>query len=111
MILALSALVAAAGLTWLVWTAWFHSTPEVSSEVITYDVVSDHETITTVRVKLQDGVVATCRVRAYAEDHTPVGELVFTPTDGTNEVVVRTERRATTIEKLGCTAPGQPRPH
>ena len=43
-------------------------------------------------------------------DHTTVGEVAFTPTDGLNEVVVRTERRATTVEKLGCTAPGQNRP-
>ena len=49
-------------------------------------------------------------MRAYAEDHTSVGELAFTPADGDNEVVVRTERRATSLEKIGCTAPGQPRP-
>ncbi|MDZ5660489.1 DUF4307 domain-containing protein [Nocardioides sp. S-58] len=103
-------LVAVVGLTWLAWTAWFHSTPAVTSEVITYDVAGDHEVRSRVNVELADDVEATCRVRAYSEDHTTVGELAFTPVDGTNEVVIRTERRATTVEKLGCTAPGQPRP-
>jgi hypothetical protein len=110
-IIGLAALLAAVGLTWLAWTAWFHSTPEVSSEVITYEVTSDHEIRARVDVRLGDGVQdASCRVRALAEDKTAVGELAFTPVAGTNEVVVRTERRATAVEKLGCTADGQPRP-
>ena len=110
-IIGLAALLAAVGLTWLAWTAWFHSTPEVSSEVITYEVTSDHEIRARVDVRLDDGVQdASCRVRALAEDKTAVGELAFTPVAGTNEVVIRTERRATTVEKLGCTADGQPRP-
>ena len=71
---------------------------------------SDHETRARLDVVLGDGVTASCRLRAFAEDHTTVGELAFTPVGGTNEVVIRTERRATTVEKLGCTAPGQPRP-
>ena len=107
---ALAISLAVIGLSWLGWTAWFHSTPDVSSELIGFDVTSDHEVAANLTVVLQDGVAATCRLRAFADDHTPVGELAFTPTDGTNEIVVRTERRATTIEKLGCTAAGQPRP-
>ena len=110
LVIALAVVLAVTGLTWLAWTAWFHSTPEVSSELITFAVTSDHEASATLQVELQDGVVASCRVRAYAEDHTSVGELAFTPVDGDNEVVVRTERRATSLEKIGCTAPGQPRP-
>ncbi len=53
---------------------------------------------------------ATCRLRAFAEDHTTVGELAFTPDPdaGRRQVVeVRTERRATALESLGCTADGQ----
>jgi hypothetical protein len=82
----------------------------VTSDVVTYEVVSDHEIRARVQVDLADDVDATCRLRAYAEDHTTVGELAFTPVDGTNDVVIRTERRATTVEKLGCTSPDQPRP-
>ncbi|WP_210649029.1 DUF4307 domain-containing protein [Nocardioides sp. SYSU D00065] len=109
-IVALAVVLAVAGLTWLAWTAWFHSTPQVESEVVTFEVTSEHETQARVDVTLADGVEATCRVRAHAEDHTPVGELAFTPVAGTNEVVIRTERRATSVEKLGCTTDDQPRP-
>ena len=57
-----------------------------------------------------DGVVASCTLRAFAEDHTVVGELVFAPKGGKSDQSVRTERRATSVELLGCTAPGQNRP-
>jgi hypothetical protein len=57
-----------------------------------------------------DDITATCRVRAFAEDHTVVGEVSFTPEQGRNDVEVRTERRATSVESVGCTTPGQPRP-
>ncbi len=102
---------AVVGLGWLGWTVWFHTTPDVTSDLVSFDVTSDGETQARLDVRLgDDDVEASCRLRAFAEDHTPVGELEFTPTAGTNEVVIRTERRATTVEKLGCTADGQPRP-
>jgi hypothetical protein len=110
LVVALAAALAVLGLGWLTWAVVFHGSPDVTSEVVTYEVVSDHEMEARVTVDLADGVEATCRLRAYAEDHTTVGELAFTPVDGTNEVVIRTERRATTVEKLGCTSPDQPRP-
>ena len=69
----------------------------------------NHAATAVVEVDLDEGADASCRVRALAEDHSTVGELAFTPTDGRNEVEVRTERRATTVEWLGCKAPGQPR--
>ena len=106
----LAVTLAVIGLTWLGWTAWFHGTPSVTSDLVTYDVTSDHEVRTRLDVVLEDDVEASCRLRAFAEDHTTVGEIEFTPVEGVNEVVIRTERRATTVEKLGCTAPGQPRP-
>jgi hypothetical protein len=110
-VVGVAVLLAVTGLTWLAWTAWFHGTPAVTSEIVTYDVTSDHEVRARVNVRLgDDDVEASCRVRAYAEDHSTVGEVAFTPVDGTNEVVIRTERRATAVEKLGCTAAGQPRP-
>ena len=107
---ALAVLLAAVGLTWLGWTAWFHGSPDVRSEVVTFEVTDDHQVEARIDVRLVDGVEASCRVRALAEDKTAVGELAFTPVDGVNEVVIRTERRATSVEKLGCTTPDQPRP-
>lgn len=106
----LGVVLAVAGLTWLAWTAWFHGTPEVRSEVVSFDVTSDHEVAARLEVSLGQDVAASCRLRALAEDKTAVGELAFAPVDGTNEVVIRTERRATSVEKIGCTAPGQSRP-
>ncbi len=109
--IALVAALAAVGLTWLVWVAWFHGTPEVRSEVVSFEVTSDHEVAARLDVRLSDDDVdATCRLRALAEDKTAVGELAFTPVDGDNDVVIRTERRATSVEKLGCTTADQPRP-
>jgi hypothetical protein len=105
------AVLAVVGLTWLAWTAWFHGTPEVRSEVVSFEVTGDHEVAARLDVRLSDDTVdARCRVRALAEDKNTVGELVFTPVQGANEVTIRTERRATSVEKLGCTAPGQQRP-
>ncbi len=104
------ATVVAAFLGWLAWSAWFHSSPAVESELTTYDIVDDNRATAVLEVDLEDDVVASCRVRAYADDHTNVGELAFEPVDGRNEVTVRTERRATTVERIGCTAPDQPRP-
>jgi len=109
-VIALTVVLAVTALTWLAWTAWFHSTPDASSELVSFEVISNREASATLQVNLDDGVTASCRVRAYAEDHTTVGELAFTPSVGTNEVVIRTERLATSVEKVGCTTPGQPRP-
>jgi hypothetical protein len=103
-------LVAAVFLGWLAWTALFHASPSVESELTSYDVVDDGSAAAVVSVSLSDGVVASCRIRAFADDHTTVGELAFEPVDGRNEVTLRTERRATSVTLLGCTAPGQPRP-
>jgi hypothetical protein len=104
--------VVAAFLGWLGWTMWAQSTPEVRSELVGYDVRSEHAAVATVTVDLADpDVRASCTLRAYAEDHTVVGELAFRPDrSGRVEQTVRTERRATSVELLGCTAPGQNRP-
>jgi hypothetical protein len=95
---------------WLAWTTLFHATPVVSSEIGGWEIVDDGTVDVTVTVSLDEDVDASCVVRAYAEDHTTVGEAAFEPVDGRNEVSLRTERRATSITLLGCTAPGQPRP-
>ena len=65
-------------------------------------------TSTTARALLER---AQCVLRALAEDKSAVGEAVFTPEDsGRISVPIRTERRATAVEKVGCTADGQKRP-
>jgi Domain of unknown function (DUF4307) len=111
-LLAVCVVVAAAFLGWLGWSAWSSSTPEVDSELVGYRIEGEHAAVATVEVRLaDDGVEASCTLRAYAEDHTVVGELSFTPEgNGRFDETLRTERRATSVELLGCTAPGQNRP-
>jgi hypothetical protein len=110
-VLAACVVLAAAFLGWLGWTIWEQSTPEVQSSLVGYDVVDEHQADATVDVHLGDAdVVATCLLRAFAEDHSVVGEKSFTPDDGRATLSVRTERKATSVELMGCTAPGQTRP-
>ena len=67
-------------LGWLGWTAFVHSTPEVESELVTFDIVDDHTATALISVdRRDDDVEATCLVRAFAEDHSVVGEQSWTP--------------------------------
>jgi uncharacterized membrane protein len=110
-VLGLVAVLAAAFLVWLAWAAWFHARPPVRSEYVSSEVTGPHEVKAVIEVVLdEDAEDPSCRVRAFAKDHVVVGELAFTPVDGRNEVVVQTEREATAVDLVGCTAKGQPRP-
>ena len=116
--------VAVAFLGWLAWSTWSYSTPEIRSELVSYEVTGEHEAVALVDVHLRDrSIVGSCTLQAFATDHSVVGERVFEVpgTDegparergqdgGTMAVTVRTERRATSVELVGCTAPGQTRP-
>lgn len=114
LLVVVAAVVAVAFLGWLAWATVFHSSPTVSSEMLTWEQVDDHATTVTLRVEYGDGWVdADCTVRAIAEDKTVVGELTFTPAEGEgpdHTVEIATERRPTAVESVGCTAEGQPRP-
>jgi hypothetical protein len=93
---------------WILWAVWIHSTPQVSSTLVTWEVVDDHTATASVQIDLQsDAKNPNCLLRAYAADHTVVGDASFVPEDGRNEVTIRTERLATSVEKIGCTANGQ----
>ena len=105
-------LVSAAG--FLSWTVLFHGDPEVRSQLTTFEVVSEHETEALLQVVRQNRTTeAVCRLQALAEDHAVVGEITLPVTDGPEDQTlpasIRTERRATSVTSLGCTAPGQPR--
>jgi hypothetical protein len=116
-IVAASVVVAAVFLGWLAWAALYHGDPDVTSDLVSFDVVDDHHATARLAVRLgDDDVVATCVLRATAEDHTTVGELSFEVTADDlagGEVLereIRTERLATTVEAIGCTTADQPRP-
>ena len=101
-------------LGWLGWVVWEQVHPEVESSMVGFRVVDEHTATARVHVRLaDDDVRASCLLRAYAEDHTVVGERAFVPSSDAPQplnVAVRTERRATSVELIGCTAPGEPRP-
>ena len=109
------ALALVALLVWAVWTAMSWSRPEVTSELVSYDVVDDHTATATFRVvRRTSDVEASCLLRAQAADHVNVGELTVTVGPGQESVqmlteTVRTERLATMVEVVGCTADGQSR--
>jgi uncharacterized protein DUF4307 len=105
-------LLAVAGLAWLFWVISFHGRPQVTSEMVGYQVDGQHAVKARFTVVRRDAdVPASCLLRAYADDHSVVGEVTVPVTGAqTNRSVsasVRTERRATTVDLVGCTAPGQ----
>jgi hypothetical protein len=109
-------LLAAIGLGWLVWAMLFHGRPDVTSELVSFHVAGEHGADARFTVVRRDrGVAATCLLRAYAADHAVVGELNVPvgssePATATLDQQVRTERRATTVDLVGCTTADQPRP-
>jgi hypothetical protein len=116
-VVAVSTVVAMVFLAWLAWTAVAHGDPDVSSDLVTWSIEGEHTASARVSVRLgDDDVTASCLLRAVAEDHTIVGELRFDVDaatlagGGTLGREVRTERRATTVQLIGCTTPDQARP-
>ncbi len=110
---AVSVVVIVAALGWVVWAMTSHAEPPVDSEMIAFDVVDEHTATARVQVRVRaDAEDVQCLLRAFADDHVTVGEHSFTAAPGDDTLVeqVRTERRATSIELVGCTAEGQPRP-
>ena len=109
-----SAVLALVFIGWLAWTIYEESTPQVTSKLETFEIVDDHTVETVLVVRLRDPeVTASCTLRAYAEDHSAVGEVTFQPDPAKGQrqdVTIRTERRATAVESMGCTAPDQGRP-
>lgn len=112
-ILVLAGVVAVGFLGWLVWAMAFHSNPEIASEEIGHEVVDDHTATIEVRIEIDDDIEdPECALRAISHDKAVVGETTFSPDPDEGpvyEVEIRTDRRATTVEWLGCKAPGQPR--
>ncbi len=114
MLVVVAVAVCAAFLGWLLWAMLFHAAPAVSSAEIGFEVVDDHTATIKVRVEYGDEPVdATCSLRAISHDKAIVGEQAFSPDPAEGpvyELTVKTERRATTVEWIGCTTEGQPRP-
>lgn len=98
-------------LGWLMWAALPYFSPSVTSQELGWKVVDQHTVEVRAQVKIGDDVEdASCRVRALATDKNVVGELRFEPVDGTNTITITTEREASAVEWIGCTAKDQSRP-
>jgi hypothetical protein len=114
-VVAVVATVAVAGLAWLAWVVVVHGRPEVTSQMIGFDVRGQHAVSATFTVTRRDTAVrASCLLRAFADDHAVVGELSVPVVSGATDTrlsrTVRTERAATTVDLVGCTATGQRSP-
>ncbi|MEV5001243.1 DUF4307 domain-containing protein [Nocardioides sp. LML1-1-1.1] len=111
--LALAVGVVVAFLGWLGWAILFHSNPEISSEEIGHEIIDDHTATIQVRIQMDEDLKdPRCSLRAISHDKAVVGETTYVPDPGKGQVQdieVRTDRRATTVEWLGCKADGQPR--
>jgi hypothetical protein len=110
-----SGVVGVLALAWLAWAGWSQSTPDVESNLQSFEVVDSHSVEATVVVDIRsEGVTANCLVRAVGTDHSVVGERNFEVTGDSgasrHDVTLRTERRATSVELIGCTSPDQSRP-
>ena len=110
-----SGVVGLLAIAWLAWAGWSQSTPEVQSNLQSFEVVDSHSVEATVVVAFRsDDVTANCLVRAVGTDHSVVGERNFEVTGDRSatrhDVTLRTEREATSVELVGCTSPGQSRP-
>jgi uncharacterized protein DUF4307 len=113
LLVGLAAVLAVAGLAWVGWVVLFHARPEVTSQMVAYDVRGQHTATATFTVVRRDaGVQASCLLRALAEDHSVVGELTVPVTSGpaTSSLTarLRTERRAGSVQLVGCSTPDRP---
>ncbi len=97
-------------LGWLAWATWAQATPQVESELTTYDVTDAGSVDVSVLVSLDTDVQASCTITALAGDHQTVGQVSFVPSDGMNTISIRTERSATAVDLVGCTTAEQTRP-
>jgi len=109
------ALLALAGAAWMAWVVVFHSRPEVSSQLVAYDVQGQHAaTATWTVVRSGPDVEASCLLRALSDDHSVVGERTVAvdsgPTRARITTTVRTERRAGSVQLVGCTTKDRPAP-
>ena len=113
-VLAVAAVIATVGLGWLVWVMLVHARPLAQSDTVSFRVLGEHRAEATfVVVRRSREVEASCLLRAQAPDHTIVGERTLVvgasrPATSTLTRSLRTERRATSVSVVGCTAEGQP---
>ena len=113
LVVALASVLLLVGVVWVGWVVLFHSRPEVTSQLVSYDIGGEHRASATWTVVRRDtDTRASCLLQALAGDHSIVGELtvpvVSGPESGRLTSTLRTERRAATVQLLGCSTPDRP---
>lgn len=109
---AVAALLAVVGLSWLLWAGLYHATPPVSWQLRGFHVQGDGAVTATIDVSREPGVAVVCLLEAQAADHFIVGERQVRLPAGAQETLTRTyrietERPATNAVLDGCrAAPG-----
>ena len=102
------AVIAAAGLGWLLWAAYAHANPAVSGDVHVWSVDSDQKVSFTLTVQRRDpSVPASCRVIAQAENFETVGEKTLNVGATRAELIdvteqMKTIRLATSVSVSRC---------
>ena len=112
-LVALVGVVALAGLVWLGWVVVFAGTPPVTSQLVGYRVDGEHAATGTFRVVRRDEAVrASCDLRALSVDRSIVGQTSVPVTSGPPtqllDATLRTERRADSVQLLGCNTDDRP---
>lgn len=114
-VIAVAAVLAAAGLTWLIWVAVVNSSPPVTSRLLSFEVASPTVVKARIQVDRTSDIEASCRLQAKSADFAIVGETTLTvqsdaPRKQVLEATITTQRPATAVFLVGCTTAGSPRP-
>ncbi|NEA44656.1 DUF4307 domain-containing protein [Streptomyces sp. SID11385] len=89
------------------WLGWSYiAGQKLSAQVISFDVVSDHEVQVHLEVRKDEGAKGSCTMRSQAADGAEVGRADFRFEQSAKRVdkvvTFRTTSRGTTAELVGC---------
>ena len=101
------ALVALSLLAWVIWAALAGSSPEVRSQVLTFEVQDERLVRTSVEILADPSAKIVCTLRAQDRSHgiTGVARVVSAQGDGNRRVVttmIETQERAVSVSVVGC---------
>jgi hypothetical protein len=114
-VVAVIVVLAAAGLSWLIWVMLAHGRPAAQSNLVSWEAEGEHSAQARFTVvRREPDVEASCLLRALAADHAIVGEIHVAvgpgePTVTTLGRTIRTEREATAVQMVGCVTDEQQR--
>lgn len=108
--IALAAILAVVGGTWMLWSAIYGANPAVSAKIVAFTVTSDQTVDVRLTTQRPDPAVpATCTVIAQAVTYDTVGQYPLELGPGTttledHDITIRTIKRATSVSIQSCRA-------